>query len=53
MRFESQWPGDAIAAPVYGMYDREDAFFDCVGGRSWNGVDSARIWLMRIRPRLS
>jgi hypothetical protein len=39
MRFESQWPGDAIAAPVYGMYDPEDALFDCLGGRSWNGVD--------------
>jgi hypothetical protein len=39
MRFESQWPGDAIAALVCGMYDPEDALFDCLGGRSWNGVD--------------
>jgi uncharacterized protein YjiS (DUF1127 family) len=38
MRFESQWPGDAIAAPIWGMYDREDAFFESFGGRSWNRV---------------
>jgi uncharacterized protein YjiS (DUF1127 family) len=39
MRFESEWPGDAIAAPIWGMYDREDVFFESLGGRSWNRVD--------------
>src|SRR5216683_3301404 len=39
MRFESQWPGDAIAAPIWGMYDREDAFCESLDGRSWNRVD--------------
>ena len=40
MEFESQWPGDAIAAPSCPAYDREDAFFEALGCRSWNRVDS-------------
>jgi uncharacterized protein YjiS (DUF1127 family) len=39
MRFESQWPGDAIAAPVYPTYDCEDAIFEDLGGKSWSRVD--------------
>jgi uncharacterized protein YjiS (DUF1127 family) len=38
MQFESQWSGDAIAAAFCPTYDREDAFFEDLGGRSW-GVD--------------
>jgi hypothetical protein len=38
MRFGSQWPGDAIAAPTCGAYDPQDAFFESLGGRSWNRV---------------
>jgi hypothetical protein len=40
MQFESQWPGDAIAAPFCPTDDREDAFFEGPGGRSGNRVDS-------------
>jgi uncharacterized protein YjiS (DUF1127 family) len=40
MRLESQWPGDAIAAPICDTYDREDAFFERLGDRSRNRVDS-------------
>jgi uncharacterized protein YjiS (DUF1127 family) len=40
MRFESQWPGDAVAAPLCGMYDQEDASFENLGGRSWARVDT-------------
>jgi hypothetical protein len=40
MEFESQWPGDAIAAPSCPAYNREDAFFEALGCRSWNRVDS-------------
>jgi uncharacterized protein YjiS (DUF1127 family) len=39
MRCESQWPGDAIAAPFCLDYDRGYAFFEGLG-RSWNRVDS-------------
>lgn len=28
MRFESQWPGHAVAAPICGMYDQESASFE-------------------------
>jgi hypothetical protein len=28
MRYETQWAGDAIAAPICSSYDREDAFFE-------------------------
>ena len=41
MRLESQWPGDAFAAPIWGMSDREDAFFESFGGKSWNRVDES------------
>ena len=40
MQFESQWPGDAIAAPFCPTDDREDRFFDDPGHKSWNRVDS-------------
>ena len=40
MRFESEWPGDIIAAPICRTYDREDVFFDSLAGRSWNRLDS-------------
>jgi hypothetical protein len=40
MRFESEWPGDAIADPICRTYDREDVFFDSLAGRSWNRLDS-------------
>ena len=40
MQFESQWPGDAIAAPFWPTGDWEDGFFEGPGGRSWNRVDS-------------
>jgi uncharacterized protein YjiS (DUF1127 family) len=39
MQFESQWPGDAIAAPFWPTGDREDGFFEAPGGKSWNRVD--------------
>jgi hypothetical protein len=39
MQCESQWPGDAIAAPFCPARDRGDAFFEGLG-RSWNRVDS-------------
>ena len=39
MRFESEWPGDAIADPICRTYDREDVFFDSLAGRSWNRLD--------------
>jgi uncharacterized protein YjiS (DUF1127 family) len=32
MQFESQWPGDAIAAPFCRMHGREDAIFEGLGG---------------------
>lgn len=40
MQFDSQWPGDAIAAPFCPTYDREDALFEGLDGRSWNRVVS-------------
>jgi uncharacterized protein YjiS (DUF1127 family) len=39
MRFESEWPGDAVAAPICGTDDQEDEFFESLGGRSWLWVD--------------
>lgn len=39
MQFESQWPGDAIAAPAYPLDSREDAFFEVFGGGSGNRVE--------------
>jgi uncharacterized protein YjiS (DUF1127 family) len=39
MRFESQWPGDAVAAPFCGAYDQEDEFIESLGGRSWARID--------------
>jgi hypothetical protein len=39
MQFESQWPGDAVAAPFWPTEDREDGFFEGPGGRSWSRVD--------------
>jgi hypothetical protein len=40
MRFETQWSGDAIAAPFCPVEDREDRFFEDPGDKSWNHVDS-------------
>jgi uncharacterized protein YjiS (DUF1127 family) len=40
MRFESEWPGDIIAAPICRTYDREDMLFDSLADRSWNQLDS-------------
>jgi uncharacterized protein YjiS (DUF1127 family) len=39
MQFESQWPGDAIAAPFCPADDQADAFFGDPGGRSWSRID--------------
>jgi uncharacterized protein YjiS (DUF1127 family) len=39
MHFESQWPGDAVAAPFWPTEDREDGFFEGPGGKSWSRVD--------------
>src|SRR6516162_8783424 len=38
MRFETEWLGDNVAAPVCDTFDWEGAFLDSLGG-SWNGVD--------------
>ena len=40
MRFESEWPGDIIAAPICRTYDREAVFFDSLASRSWSRLDS-------------
>lgn len=40
MQFGSQWPSGAIAVPFCPADDREDAFFEGLGGGSWNRVDS-------------
>jgi uncharacterized protein YjiS (DUF1127 family) len=39
MRFESQWLGDAIASPTCSTPDLEDASFESLGDRSWDGID--------------
>ena len=39
MRFDSHWPGDAVAGLNFGTDYREDAFFENLGARSWVGVD--------------
>jgi uncharacterized protein YjiS (DUF1127 family) len=39
MRFETEWLGDTIAAPVCYPRDWEDAFLDSLGG-SWNRIDT-------------
>jgi hypothetical protein len=39
MRFESEWPGDAIAAPIFRTYDREDVLLRQSGGQT---VEPAR-----------
>jgi uncharacterized protein YjiS (DUF1127 family) len=39
MQCESQWPGDAIAAPSYPACDRGDVFLEGLG-TSWNRVES-------------
>jgi uncharacterized protein YjiS (DUF1127 family) len=38
MQFESQWPGDAVAAPFWGAYDQQDALIESLGERSWARV---------------
>jgi len=39
MRFETEWPGDNVAAPGWDTYDWEDALLDSLGG-SWNWIDT-------------
>jgi hypothetical protein len=39
MRFETEWPGDNVAAPVCDTYDWEHAFLDSLGV-SWNRIDT-------------
>ena len=62
MRYETQWAGDAIAAPICSSYDREDAFFESrddrptnlSGWRSWiSSIASivARLWSAMLRER--
>ena len=41
MLFETEWPGDNVAAPVCDTYDWEDAFLDSLGG-SWSRFDTRR-----------
>jgi hypothetical protein len=36
MHYETQWAGDAIAAPICSSYDREDAFFESRDDRPTN-----------------
>jgi len=40
MQFESQWPGDAIAAPFCPKHVRENALLEGHGGGSWSRIDS-------------
>jgi uncharacterized protein YjiS (DUF1127 family) len=40
MQFESQWPGDAIAAPFWPEHDRQDLSFEDLGGRSSNRIEN-------------
>jgi uncharacterized protein YjiS (DUF1127 family) len=40
MLFESQWPGDAIAAPFCPEHDRADALFEDLGSKSSSLIDS-------------
>jgi len=39
MRFETQWPGDNVAAAVCDTFDCERAFLDSLGG-NWNLIDT-------------
>jgi len=41
MRFETEWPGDTVAAPVYGTYNWEEGSLDSLGG-SWSRFDTRR-----------
>jgi uncharacterized protein YjiS (DUF1127 family) len=54
MRFESEWPGDVIAAPICRTYDRGDVFFDSLAGRPWNRLDTRSDrtdrWCAEIAP---
>ena len=45
MLFDSRWPGDAIAAPVWVTNDRENETPPCVDDGSWSPTD--------IRPHQS
>jgi uncharacterized protein YjiS (DUF1127 family) len=48
MRFETEWLGDNVAAPVCDTFDWEDAFLDSLSGSwnlietRWDGVDPVR-----------
>ena len=39
MRFETEWPGDNVAAAVCDTFDCEGAFLDSLGG-NWNLIDT-------------
>jgi hypothetical protein len=39
MPFDSEWPGDAAAAPFCGTSNREDASIESPGGRTWDRLD--------------
>ena len=39
MRFETEWPGDNVAALLCDTFDWEGAFLDSLGG-SWNLIDT-------------
>ena len=39
MPFETEWPGDSVAAPVCDPDDCEDALLDSLSG-SWNRIDT-------------
>ena len=39
MLFDSEWPGDAIAAPIWVTGDREDETLLCVDDGSWSPTD--------------
>ena len=40
MPFDSEWPGDAIAAPFCGTSNREDASSESPGSRTWDRLGS-------------
>ena len=43
MRFESQWPGDDIAAPACGNFGQENAVFESLGSGSKNWPEARRV----------
>ena len=39
MPFDTEWPGDAIAAPLCGTSNRENASSESPGGKTWDRLD--------------